>query len=83
MQFALTLLEQRPARPATTAFATAELWGRARSHHEQVFGVRWAGYPVTTGVGDDLTIAPEALVMAPNLTDRLCTAAITGASFTS
>lgn len=79
MQYACNLLDARPARPAFLAFAVAELWGRARFDRHQVFGVRWAGYPVTTGVGEALTIAPDALVTGPNLTDRLCLAALTGA----
>lgn len=76
MQFALTLLDQRPARPAELAFVTAELWRRARNAPAQVFGVRWAYYPVTDRLDGRLVATPDALVTGENLTDRLCRLAL-------
>ena len=75
MQFALTLLAT-PGRPADLAFVTSELWRRARTMRAQVFGVRWAYYPVTEWADGRFHALPEALVMGENLTDRLCRAAL-------
>ena len=77
MQFALQLLQARPGRPADLAFVTSELWRRARKLPAQVFGVRWAYYPVTRWADGRFHALPEALVMGENLTDRLCRAALT------
>jgi hypothetical protein len=78
MQYALILLAARPARPAGPAFILSELWSRARASKLQLFGVRWAFYPVTTrrSASDDVDAAPEAVVAGENLTDRLCRAAM-------
>lgn len=76
MQYALVLLSQRPARPASTAFILSELWRRAVHGREQLFGIRWAFYPVTERRGEDLDALPGALASAPNLTDVLCRAAL-------
>lgn len=78
MQFALTLLSQRPDRPAETAFVTSELWKRARGLPMQMFGTRWAYYPVTRWQDGSFHALPEALVIGENLTDRLCRLALTG-----
>jgi hyaluronoglucosaminidase len=78
MQLALQLLSARPARPADLAFVTSELWRRARQLPAQVFGVRWAYYPVTQWAEGRFHALPEALVAGENLTDRLCRAALTG-----
>jgi hypothetical protein len=79
MQYALVLIDQRPQRPASTAFVLSELWSRARQRREQLFGVRWAYYPVTARQADDadVEVEPAALVEGENLTDRLCRAALT------
>lgn len=76
MQYALVLLSQRPARPASTAFILSELWRRAVHGREQLFGIRWAFYPVTERRGEDLDALPGAVASAPNLTDMLCRAAL-------
>jgi hypothetical protein len=76
MQMALLLLTSRPARPASLAFAVAELWKRANGGREQLFGVRWAYYPVTAHTDGQLVALPEALVEGANLTDRLCALAL-------
>jgi hypothetical protein len=78
MQFALELLGRRPGRPADLAFVTSELWRRARNQPAQVFGVRWAYYPVTRWADGGFHAQPEALITGENLTDRLCRAALTG-----
>ena len=81
MQYALLLLAASPSRPAGTAFILSELWSRARHAKEQLFGVRWAYYPVTERRGPDcrdLDVLPGALVEGDNLTDVLCRAALTG-----
>jgi hypothetical protein len=78
MQFALQLLRQRPGRPADLAFVTSELWRRARTMRAQVFGVRWAYYPVTEWADGRFHAVPAALQMGENLTDRLCRIALTG-----
>ncbi len=75
MQWALMLLAMGERRPAETAFALQALWRRARDRAQEVFGVRWAGYPVTTWDGATYAL-PEAIVLGENLTDRLCRAAL-------
>lgn len=71
MQWALLLLPTGDKRPASLAFAVQALWRRAREHSEEVFGVRWAGYPVTTWDGEAIAL-PEGIIIGENLTDRLC-----------
>ncbi|MEY2478569.1 MAG: hypothetical protein QOG87_3884 [Actinomycetota bacterium] len=78
MQFAIQLLRQRPGRPAELAFVTSELWRRARKLPAQVFGVRWAYYPVTEWADGRFHAVPDALQTGENLTDRLCRIALTG-----
>jgi hyaluronoglucosaminidase len=77
MQFALQLLRAAPDRPAEIAFVVSELWRRARNLPMQVFGTRWAYYPVTTWSHGRFHALPEALVQGENLTDRLCRIALT------
>jgi hyaluronoglucosaminidase len=78
MQFAIDVLRHAPDRPADVAFVTSELWKRARGMPMQVFGTRWAYYPVTTWRDGRFHALPEALVTGDNLTDRLCRLALTG-----
>ena len=75
MQFALEVLAA-PGRPADLAFVTSELWRRARVMRAQVFGVRWAYYPVTEWKDGRFHAVPDALVMGENLTDIVCSAAL-------
>jgi hypothetical protein len=75
MQYALQLLAHRPARPASVAFAVTALWQRARQRPENVFGIRWAAYPVTTWDGE-VHALPEGVVQGQNLCDRLCAVAL-------
>ncbi len=75
MQWALQLLALGDKRPSSVAFTVMSLWRRARERIEEVFGIRWAWYPVTTW--DDVTHAlPESVVIGENLTDRLCREAL-------
>lgn len=77
MQFALKLLSAAgDHRPAELAFATATLWERARSGREQLFGVRFAGYPLTARERGELVALPRGIVRGENLTDRLCSVAL-------
>lgn len=78
MQLAVALLDARPGRPAESAFLLSEFWSRARASKRQLFGVRWAYYPVTARSTTDAAIdaVPAALVEGENLTDRLCRAAL-------
>lgn len=71
MQWALQLLAAGERRPAGGAFAVQALWRRARERNEEVFGVRWAGYPVTTWDGETYAL-PDGVMIGENLTDRLC-----------
>lgn len=76
MQAALETLSHPHPRPIELSFITAFMWDRARHSREQVFGIRWAYYPVTARSGDKWVASPEALVMGDNLTDRLCRKAL-------
>lgn len=71
MQWALQLLPGGDQRAAGIAFAVQALWRRARERNDEVFGVRWAGYPVTTWDGETRAL-PEGIMIGENLTDRLC-----------
>ncbi len=71
MQFALQALPHGDKRPASIAFAVQALWRRARERSEELFGIRWAGYPVTTWDGDTYAL-PAGVIIGENLTDRLC-----------
>jgi hypothetical protein len=76
MQLACQLLESRPRRPLTLATAVAAAWIRAQQGVPQLFGIRRAFYPVTDP-GDPDEAGSAGLVIGPNLTDRLCSAALT------
>lgn len=80
MQYAINLIELRPAKPAEIAFAVGELWRRARFREQQLFGIRWAAYPVTVRTANGFDVRPDAVVEGDNLTDVLCRAAIDGVS---
>lgn len=80
MQYAVTLLAHQPRRPSSVAFVLSELWSRARQSKLQLFGVRWAYYPVTarsSTAAAEVDVMAGALVEGDNLTDRLCRAALT------
>lgn len=71
MQWALQVLPHGDKRPPEPAFAVQALWRRARERNEEVFGIRWAGYPVTTWDGETYAL-PEGIIVGENLTDVLC-----------
>lgn len=76
MLAALHLLEldQRPTMDEVGAVALH--WYVARRGEPQVFGIRFAYYPVSRRDGDRLVSDPMSVVHGDNLTDRLCTAAL-------
>jgi hypothetical protein len=76
MQAALETLAHPHPRPSELSFLTAFMWDRARHSREQLFGIRWAYYPVTNRIGESWVATPEALVMGENLTDHLCRRAL-------
>jgi hypothetical protein len=80
MQAAIALLNSPPSQTTELAFLTATLWYIARHSREQLFGIRWAYYPVTERRGEQLVPRSEALVIGENLTDRLCSRALAGDS---
>jgi hypothetical protein len=80
MQFALMLLTAPPEEGAGGAFAVAEAWARARASRLQLFGTRWAHYPVTAHDGRRMVPLAEGLMLGSNLTDELVTAALERAS---
>ncbi|MFA5890319.1 MAG: beta-N-acetylglucosaminidase domain-containing protein [Actinomycetota bacterium] len=78
MRAAIEVIRTEPARRADYAFATAETWARARHARQQLFGVRWAYYPVTEWRDGSARAVPAALIEGENLTDRLCRFALEG-----
>lgn len=76
MQAALEMIALPHPRPVELAFLTATLWDLARHARQQLFGIRWAYYPVTARIGEQLAATPDALVRGENLTDRLCALAL-------
>lgn len=72
MRAAVELIRAIPESRADYAFLTAEAWARARHSRLQLFGVRWAYYPVTEWRDGAVRALPEALMQGENLTDRLC-----------
>jgi hypothetical protein len=77
MQVALLAAVYPDPKPPGLAFTTAVFWEQARRAREQVFGIRFAMYPVTERVGDAEVVSDGALVMGENLTDILCRRATT------
>jgi hyaluronoglucosaminidase len=78
MQAAIALLNGPQSQTIDLAFLTATLWYIARHSREQLFGIRWAYYPVTERKGESLVPRSEALIVGENLTDRLCSKALAG-----
>jgi len=75
MTFCLDILE-KGHRSAGRGLAAAEMWVRARTRREQTFGIRAAGYPVTSYDGTRVLARKEAAVHGENLTDRLARRAL-------
>jgi len=72
---ALDIVEA-PAADVLQLWSAAGRWARCRRPGPQVFGTRFARYPVTTRDGDALVAAAGAVVHGDNLTDRLWAAAL-------
>ena len=66
------------ARPPTipALWAAAQQWDHARAGRCQVFGIRFARYPMTRHDGSRLLAERGAVVHGTNLTDRLWAAAL-------
>lgn len=54
------------------AFTLAEVWRRGLAMEHQLFGIRWAMYPLTFRVGDTERADPRGLVRGDTLLDTLC-----------
>jgi len=80
MRYACMWLDEPDRWGVEGPFAVAEAWARARHSRLQLFGIRWAYYPLVKRDGDDLFAMPEALVTGANLTDQLCATVIERAS---
>jgi hypothetical protein len=59
------------------AFTVAEIWRRGLALEQQLFGIRWAFYPLTRRVGDAERADPAGLVRGETLLDTLCREALT------
>jgi hypothetical protein len=64
-----------PASGIREAWEGAGRWARCRQPGPQVFGTRFARYPVTRRHGDELVADRGAVIHGENLTDRLWSAA--------
>ncbi len=58
------------------AFTVAEVWRRALAMERQLFGIRWAYYPLTVRRGDAELADPRGLVRGDTLLDTLCREAL-------
>lgn len=71
-RYALMAMQAPESHRLEAIFAVGEAWARARCARAQLFGIRWAYYPVTERVGDRTVAHRDALIQGENLTDRLC-----------
>ena len=69
---AFAIHAERSLDPVEAAFAIAEGWRRIRTVPQQVFGIRYALYPVTTQVGQRILPSARGLVRGESLSDVLC-----------
>ena len=58
------------------AFTVAEVWRRGLAMERQLFGIRWALYPLTCRDGDAERADPAGLVRSETLLDTLCREAL-------
>jgi len=58
------------------AFTVAEVWRRGLAMERQLFGIRWAFYPLTSRVGDAERADPQGLVRGETMLDTLCREAL-------
>lgn len=66
-----------PGRRTEAAFGIGEAVRRLRAQTCQLFGIRYAVYPVTTLDGDRIVPDRVGVVTGQNLTDRICAEALT------
>ena len=74
MAFVLSAL--REGSGGGGAFAVGEAWRRIRTQERQLFGIRYALYPVTRRDGDVERADARGLIESDNLTDRICRRAL-------
>ncbi|MDQ1688056.1 MAG: hyaluronoglucosaminidase [Frankiaceae bacterium] len=60
------------AKRVQAAFLVGEAWRRAQSMPQQLFGTRFALYPVTAQQGDEVVPRREGLVRGETLLDLVC-----------
>jgi hypothetical protein len=77
MAVPLALQALRDADGPGGAFTVAEIWRRGLAMERQLFGIRWALYPVTVRDGDAERADPAGLVRGETLLDTLCREALT------
>lgn len=66
----------RTAEGPGGAFTVAEVWRRGLAMERQLFGIRWAYYPLTRRDGDLERADPTGLVRGDTLLDTLCREAL-------
>jgi hypothetical protein len=76
MAVPLALQSLRDADGPGGAFTVAEIWRRGLAMERQLFGIRWALYPVTRREGDAERADPTGLVRGETLLDTLCREAL-------
>lgn len=76
MAVAVLLQAVRTADGPGGAFTVAEVWRRGLAMERQLFGIRWAFYPLTLRVGDAERADPRGLVRGETLLDTLCREAL-------
>jgi hypothetical protein len=76
MLAALDLLAARRTPSIPALWAAAQAWATARAGRPQVFGIRFARYPMTRHDGVRLLADRGAVVHGTNLTDRLWAATL-------
>ena len=76
MLAALGLLRAGRAPGIPAVWTAATCWDLARRGHPQVFGIRFARYPMTRRDRDRLVAGRGSVVHGTNLTDRLWTAVL-------
>jgi hypothetical protein len=70
--FALHAVRARPGDRVSATLAVTEAWRRYRALEPQLFGIRYAGYPVTCQVGDEVWPDRAGTVVGESLVDRVC-----------
>jgi hypothetical protein len=74
---ALDLLEQASAPSIGSVWALGTAWRTAQGGPANVFGIRFAMYPVTTRADGEFVAAPGSIVTGQNLMDHLVVAVLT------